>query len=80
MPEFYAPPYRNPWSGEFLENQDQLCTCCRVAFRNTKAGDRHRVGRFPNRICVEPLSAGLVPFINKFGTIIWDLSEVQKWR
>ena len=80
MPEYHAPSYTNGWSGEKLENRDQLCPACHAAFRNTKAGDRHRVGKFPNRVCVDPRSAGLIPFVNSFGTPVWDLNENQKGK
>ncbi len=80
MPDYHSPPFKSPWTNVLLENRDQLCPLCHFAFRNTKAGDAHRKGRFPNRICVEPSKAGLVSFRNKFGTEVWDLSEDRKHR
>jgi len=66
-----APPLRNKWTGQMLENREQICPACHRNFATTKAGDAHRTGSFESRKCEEPKSVGLKLTINKYNTEIW---------
>jgi hypothetical protein len=68
----HQPPHVNRWSGEVLENKEQVCPACHLNFGTTEVGDVHRVGAFgQDRRCIRPGAANLIETTNKFGTTIW---------
>jgi hypothetical protein len=59
--------HRNTITGEILSKTIQWCSNCGQNFSSTRAGDKHRVGKFfPNeRKCLTGEDAGLTAVINK---------------
>ena len=78
MSEAHRPPHINPITKQWLQNKEQFCWGCYEVFRDTRSGDMHRRWKNGTRVCVDPYEVGLVTFINKYGTNIWERSERQK--
>lgn len=72
MSRAHRPNHRNPWTGELLQNAEQVCTSCYKNFGSTEAGDAHVMGILGiNRKCKDSIDQLLVPLKNKFGAIVW---------
>ena len=62
----------NCYTGEELENSDQVCSGCHRNFSGTRAGDKHRIGTFgKDRRCANPEEVGLTKTINQYGAIVY---------
>lgn len=78
MSKEHRPNHINRWSGQRLENKEQVCPSCHLNFGTTEAGDSHRFGEpGVNRTCLTPANVGLVIAINRFGTEVWRLPNVD---
>lgn len=75
MSKEHQPTHVNRWSGEVLENKEQVCPACHLNFGTTEAGDKHRDLSSTVFLCHNPLSVGLVSVENDFGTLVWRISN-----
>jgi len=68
--------HRNKLTGEMISKTFQWCKACGQNFSSTKAGDKHRVGKFipDERKCLRGEEAGLIPEFNeRRGTKVYRL-------
>lgn len=67
--------HKNRSTGETLSNSYQWCKPCGQNFNSTRAGDKHRVGKFyPDaRRCLTGEEAGLISFFNSHGAKVYKL-------
>ena len=67
--------HRNKLTGEVLSRSYQWCGRCGQNFSSTKAGDKHRVGKFlpSQRHCLSGADANLIPFVNINGALVHKL-------
>ena len=67
--------HRNKLTGEVLSRSYQWCRRCGQNFSSTRAGDKHRVGKFlpESRECLTGKDAKLISFRNVNGAIVYRL-------
>lgn len=65
------PTHTNRYTGERLANAVEVCPACRLNFASTSAGDKHRDWTTGRGVCLEPSLAGLEPFLNTYGAMLW---------
>ena len=73
MSKEHRPTHVNRWSGEVLENKEQVCPACHLNFGTTGAGDRHRDLSSIPFTCLNPSAVGLVLVENDYRTLVWRI-------
>lgn len=73
MSKEHQPTHVNRWSGEVLENREQVCPACHLNFGTTAAGDRHRDLSSIPFTCHIPSKIGLMLAENDFGSRVWRI-------
>ena len=71
--------HRNRATNEIVSSSIQICNVCFQNFASTRAGDRHRKGKYnlDKRQCLTGDEAGLEMTVNSFGATVYRI-KIQK--